>query len=137
MTLGDTTENYIVKYIFNSVSMPNYGSGDLYVSLHTADPGEAGNQQTSEATYTSYARVLVTRTGTGSWTVSANQASNTAAVTFPTATGGSNVITHVAIGTVISATGQIIGSAALQAPITVVNGIAPKFAIGQLIFNLD
>ncbi len=31
---------------------------NLYVSLHTGDPGEAGDQTTSEAAYTSYARVL-------------------------------------------------------------------------------
>src|SRR5882762_5387367 len=36
--------------------------GSLYLSLHTADPGVTGDQTTSEATYTSYARVAVART---------------------------------------------------------------------------
>ena len=38
----------------------------LYVSLHTANPGATGNQTTSEAAYTSYARVAVARTS-GGW----------------------------------------------------------------------
>lgn len=42
-------------------------AGSLYVALHTADPS-AGNQNTSEATYTSYARVAVARSGAG-WSV--------------------------------------------------------------------
>jgi hypothetical protein len=43
-------------------------TGLVCISLHTADPGEAGDQTTSEATYKSYARVSVARTTAG-WTV--------------------------------------------------------------------
>lgn len=69
MSKGNTTENDLMKFLFNETAMPSYGS-TLYVNLHTADPGEAGNQTTSEATYTSYARVAVARTS-GGWTVPA------------------------------------------------------------------
>ena len=64
-------------------------AGSLYVSLHTADPGEAGEQTTSETAYTNYARVAVARSAAG-WTVAGNNASNAAAVAFPAcgATGG-------------------------------------------------
>ena len=34
-------------------------AGSLYVSLHTADPGVGGGQNTNEATYSGYARVAV------------------------------------------------------------------------------
>src|ERR1700679_2605180 len=60
-------------------------AGNLYVSLHTADPTNAGNQTSSETTYTSYARVAVARS-TGGWTISGTSpatASNTATITFP------------------------------------------------------
>src|ERR1035438_9604263 len=44
----------------------------LWVALHTADPGNAGNQTTSEAAYTGYARIATQRSGTGagSWVIS-------------------------------------------------------------------
>jgi hypothetical protein len=96
-------------------------AGNLYISLHTADPGRGGNQTTSEATYTGYARLAIVRTS-GGWTVSGNQASNAAIATFAQCTGGSNTITHFGIGTDISGTGQLIGSGPVgstnQGPIT-------------------
>lgn len=57
-------------------------AGSLYVSLHTADPDEGGDQTTSETAYTTYARVAVARTA-GGWTVSGNTVSNAALVQFP------------------------------------------------------
>lgn len=95
--------NALLKLIFQNIAAANVGdvgglqpsaaAGSLYVSLHTADPGVGGNQATSEATYTSYARVAVARSAAG-WAVSTNVASNAAIVTFPSCTGGSNTLTH-------------------------------------------
>jgi len=83
---------------------------NLYVSLHTADPGAGGSQNTSEATYTSYARVAVART-TGGWTTSSltpgSQVVNAGAITFPQCTGGSNTITHWGIGLSSSGAGTL------------------------------
>jgi hypothetical protein len=135
MSKGNTTENDFVKFVFNATAMPSYGS-NLYVSLHTADPGEAGDQTTSEATYTDYARVLVSRDGAG-WTVSGNEAENTAEITFPECTGGTNTITHVAVGTAASGAGQILYSGALTASIAVSNLITPRFPAGTLIMQED
>ena len=109
---------------------PSAGAGSFYISLHTADPS-AGNQTTSEADYTSYARVAVARSGAG-WTVSAANVSNAAAVTFPAATGGSNTITHFGIGSAASGAGVLFWSAALDASRVVSSGITPEFAIGEL-----
>jgi hypothetical protein len=59
-----------------------------YVSLHTADPGVAGNQGTNEVAYTGYARVAVARTpGSPLYTVTGNQAVNSALIAFAKATG--------------------------------------------------
>jgi hypothetical protein len=135
MSKGNTTENDFVAFVFNATAMPSYGS-NLYVSLHTADPGEAGDQTTSEATYTGYARVLVSRDGAG-WTVSGNEAENTAEITFPECTGGTNTITHVAVGTAASGAGQILYSGALTASIAVSNLITPRFPAGTLIMQED
>lgn len=108
MSLSNSAENSFLLLIFNNTNFALIGdatglrgsttAGSLYVSLHTADPGEAGSQTTSEATYTSYARVAVARSG-ASWTVATNSATNAAAVSFPKCTGGTNTITHFGIGT--------------------------------------
>lgn len=114
-------------------------AGVFYISLHTADPTETGNQTSSEATYTSYARVSVARSTAG-WTVTtADPAScaNDAVVTFPTATGGSDTITHFGIGDAASGTGTLRFSGALDASLAVSNGITPEFAIAALAVTLD
>lgn len=105
--------------------------GDLYISLHTADPGVGGSQTSSEATYTGYARVAVARTA-GGWTVAGLNFSNTAAVVFPTATAGNSTITHFGIGSAAAGAGnlQLVGT--IPAPVTVSSGITPKFDVGQL-----
>jgi len=81
MSKGNTWENDLLKLIFNATAIANIAANaasspltNLYVSLHTADPGEAGDQTTSEATYTSYARVAVARTS-GGFTVTGNSVS--------------------------------------------------------------
>lgn len=136
MSKGNTTENDFVLYTFNGTAISWNGNTNLFVSLHTADPGETGNQTTSEATYTSYARVTVARSGSG-WTVSGNQASNAALVQFPQCTGGTNTITHVAVGTAVSGTGQILYKGALTASLSVSSGIQPQFSIGALVITED
>ena len=132
---SDVFENDLLKLIFNNTTIATIGdatglpgsatAGSLFVSLHTADPGETGNQSTSEANYTSYARVAVARSAAG-WTVSGNSASPTSVITFPQATGGSSTITHFAIGTAASGTGKVLYAGTLSPSITVTNGITPQ-----------
>lgn len=143
MSKANTFENDWMKLIFNGTAIANIADNaasspltNLYVSLHTADPGESGDQTTSEATYTSYARVAVART-TGGWTVSANAVSNAAAITFPTATGGSSTITHFAVGTASSGSGKILYSGTVTPNLAVTTGIAPEYAIGDLDITED
>lgn len=136
MSFGNTTETDILNKLFKNTALPFDAITDLYLSLHTADPGEAGDQTTSEATYTSYARVAVARSGVG-WTVSGATSQNAALVQFPTATGGTNTITHVAIGTLSSGAGQILVSGALNSSLSVSSGIQPQFSAGALVFTLD
>lgn len=136
MSKGNQTETDVLAKFFNNTALPWDAITNLFVALHTADPGEGGSQTTSEATFTSYARVSVARTS-GGWTVSGNQASNTALVQFPQCTGGSNVITHVSIGTLTSGAGQILYSGALNSSLTVSNLIQPQFAIAALAATED
>lgn len=135
MSKSNVLENDVVDFIFNATPFPAYGA-ILYVSLHTGDPGEAGDQTTNEADFTGYARVAVAR-DSGGWTVSGSQASNTAEATFPECTAGSNTITHVGIGTASSGAGTLLYSAALTASINVSALITPRFPAGTLIVAED
>lgn len=148
MSLSDAAESDLALLLFNNTTWAGVGdttgivgsgaAGNFYVSLHTADPGETGNQTTSEATYTGYARVAVARSSAG-WTVSGTTTvSNAAAINFAACTGGSNTITFFAIGkTSGTATGEIIVSGALTSSLAVSNGITPSFAIGALTVTVD
>jgi hypothetical protein len=114
MSKSNTFENDWLKLIFNAIAIATLADNaastpltNLYVGLHTADPGEAGNQTTNECAYTSYARVAVART-TGGWTVSGNTVTNAAAVTFPKATGGSETATYFTVGSDPTGTGKIL-----------------------------
>ncbi len=78
----------------------------MYIALHTADPGEAGVQNTTEAGYTSYARVATTKST--AWTDAGSTFTNANLIQFPTCTGGSAVCTHFSIGTLASGAGQIL-----------------------------
>ena len=146
MSMTNAAETALLTLLFNNTDWANIGdasglqnsaaAGSFYVSLHTADPGEAGTQATSEAAYTGYARVAVVRSGAG-WTISANNVSNGAAVTFGACTAGSSSVTHFGIGTDLSGTGNLILKGALTATLAVSAGITPSFAIGELDVNLD
>lgn len=147
MSKSNTWETGLLALLFNNTAftlvgdagglLPSSTAGSLYLSAHTADPGEAGDQTTSEATYTSYARVAIARTA-GGWTVSGDQATNAAVISFPQCTGGSSTITYLGIGTDSSGAGKLLYSGALQAPVTslaVTNGITPQIAIGGAVFT--
>jgi hypothetical protein len=142
MSKGNTAENDVINLIFNATLaahlgvLSTTGNANLYIALHTGDPGEGGSQTTSECAFGSYARQAVARTGSG-WTVSGNQASNAAQISFPECTSGSETVTHVSIGTIVSGAGQIIYSGALTASRAVSSGITLQFAIGALVVTED
>lgn len=130
---SDTFENDILKLIFNATSIANLAINatsspltHLYVALHTADPGEAEAQTTSEISYTGYARAAVVRTSSG-WTVTGNSVSPAAAIDFPEMTGGvGGTVTYVSVGTAASGAGKILYSGALSPTIAVATGVIPR-----------
>ncbi len=137
MSLTDAAENDILELIFQAVTWLSFAEDkvtapytNLQVSLHTADPGEAGTQLTSEAAYTGYTRVAVARTS-GGWAVATGTADNVAAVTFPASTSGPESITHFGIGTDATGAGNLVGSGALTSTLVVNSGVTPEFAIGD------
>jgi hypothetical protein len=139
MSKGNTFENDLLELIFNATPIANLADNagtspltDLYLALHTGDPGEAGNQTTNECAYTGYARVAVARDGTG-WTVTANSVSPTENVDFPEATGGTETATHVSIGTTSTGTGKILYFGAITPNISISTGVTPRIGTGTTI----
>ena len=117
MSATDAFETALLQLYFQNTNHANVGdatglrnstaAGSFYVSLHTADPGEAGTQTTSECAYGSYARQAVVRSAAG-WTVAAANVSNAAVITFPTATSGTETATHFGIGSALTTAGNLI-----------------------------
>lgn len=139
MSKSDTFENDLVKLVFNGTAIANLADNAaaspltfLYVAMHTADPGEAGNQTTNEVAYTSYARVAVARSSAG-FTVTGSSVSPVSDVNFPTATGGSATATFFSIGTAASGAGKILYSGTLSPAITITTGVPPVITNGTTI----
>ncbi len=139
MSKGNTFENDLLLLIFNATTIANIAINatsspltDLYVSLHTGDPGETGTQTTSEATYGSYARVAVARSGSG-WTVTANSVSPAANIDFPAAASGTETITHAAIGVASSGASKILYKGAISPTIAVSTGVTPRLTTASTV----
>lgn len=142
MSKSNTFENDLLLLIFNNTNAANVGdatglrgsttAGSLYLSLHTSDPGEAGDQTTNEIAYTSYARATVARSGSG-FTVSGNSVTLTSNVDFPAGTGGSGTATHFAVGTASSGTGKVLYKGTITPNIVCGNGVTPRLTTGTTI----
>lgn len=142
MSKTNAWENGILELVFKNTNFANVGdatglrgssaAGSFYLSLHTADPGEAGDQTTSEITYTSYARVAVARSGAG-FVVTADSVSPAASVTFPAGTGGSGTATHFGIGTASSGAGVLLYKGTVTPNVVCGNGITPSLTTASTV----
>jgi len=139
MAKSTTTCNNLLKLIFNGTTWTSIADNtatspatNLYLSLHTADPGVGGTQSTSETSYTNYVRIAVARTNVG-WTVTTNTAANAALAQFAQCGATGATLTYVAIGMLSTGAGIILYSGALNSSLAVANGIQPQFALGALV----
>lgn len=142
MSKSNVFETALLELVFKNTTFSGVGdatglpgsatAGSLYFSLHTADPGEAGDQTTNEVAYTSYARVAVARSGAG-FTVSGNAVAPAANVTFPAGTGGSGTATHWGIGTASSGAGKLLYKGAISPSIVCGSGVTPQLTAGTAV----
>jgi hypothetical protein len=128
MGIGATFGTDVNKLIFNATAIANIADNaasspitNIYLSLHTADPGTTG---ASEATYTSYARVAVARTS-GGFTCSGFTVVPVANVDFPACTGGTNTITYFGVWNA-SSTGKFLFGGTVSPNISVSTGVTPR-----------
>lgn len=142
MSKSNAFETALLGLLFENTAITNLGdagglratatAGSLYFSLHTSDPGEAGDQTTNEIAYTSYARVAVARSSSG-WTVSGNAVAVDADVTFPTGSGGSGTATHWGLGTLSSGAGVLLYKGSISPTIVCGSGVTPKLTAGTVV----
>lgn len=131
MSKGNQFETDILALIFNATPIADLADNDatspattLTVALHTADPGEAGTQLTSETAYTGYARQTVARTSAG-WTVSGGSVSPVANIDFPECTASpGGAITHFSVGTGVA--NKLLYSGTVTPNITMAVGVIPR-----------
>lgn len=133
MSKQNTFETDLLALILNATAIANIADNaavspitNIQVSLHTADPGEAGTQATSETAYTGYVRVAVART-TGGWTVAAGSASPVANIDFGECTAAPGAaITFFGIGTSTGGAGKLLYSGTVTPNITMAVGVIPR-----------
>lgn len=136
MSKSNTTENNLLLLVFNNTNWANVGdatglrgssvAGSFHWTLHTADPGEAGTQSTSEIAYTGYSRVAAARSGAG-FTVAGNTVTPAANVDFGQRTdAATSTATHAGVGAQSSGANELLYRFALTPNITVAQNTIPR-----------
>lgn len=137
---SNTLSNAILNLIFNATAIPNIADNaasspltDLWVSLHTSDPGPGGDQSTDEVTYTGYGRVNVART-TGGWDASsAESTSPFADITFGAGSAGSGTAAFWGIGSAGSGAGVLYYSGPISPTIATGAGVTPELTTASTV----
>ena len=135
MSKSSSFENSLLLLIFNGTAITGIAQNasspltNLYVALHSADPGNGGSQTTNEVTtgqYSNYARQLVARTS-GGWIVTNSQVKPASDISFLASSGGTGTtVTYFSVGTAASGAGVILYSGIIQPTIVVATGVQPK-----------
>ncbi len=135
MSIANVTENAILNLIYSAITWANYAINatsspetNIVVALHTADPGDAGAQNTTETAYASYARVNVAR-GAGWTTSTVSSVSPVATISFPRGTSGAgDTVTHFSTGKSGGGASAILFSGIVSPSITTGNTITPQLS---------
>ena len=129
---GATFANDLLKLIFHQAAIagiadvPAVGKlNNLWLGLHTADPGPAGTQETNAVNYTGYARKSV-GFGAGVWAITGDKASPVARIEFGEMTGGiESLATWITIGTSETGPGKVLFRGRLSPDIQCRLGVIP------------
>lgn len=126
MSFTNYLETELLDHVFggNAYSSP----AAVYVGLFTAAPGEAGGG--TEISGGAYVRRA------GSFSVSGNTATTSAAIEWPTATASWGTITHIAIFDASTA-GNMLAYASLSASKTIASGDVFRIPAGDIDITLN
>lgn len=128
MSFSNYLETELLDHVFagNSYTSPSA----VYVALFTTDPAEDGSGTEVTTTGTAYARQV------GTFSVTGNTATTTAAIEWPTATTDYGTVTHVAVYDAVTA-GNMLAYAALTASKAISTGDVFRIPAGDLDITLD
>ena len=127
MSLTNTFETTTLTWLFTADSVARPTS--WYIGLFTSDPTDTGAAGT-EVSGGSYART------SASFTISGNEATNSASIEFPEATGSWGTITHIGVMDASSG-GNMIVHSALSTSKTIASGDVFRINAGDLDITLD
>jgi len=127
MSFTNAHETHLLTYTFTATSVTRPTA--WFIGLFTGAPGEAGGG--TEISGNAYARKTV------AFSVSGNEATNSAAVEFAAASGGNwGAVSHLAVFDASSG-GNMIVYSALSASKTINDGDAFRIPAGNLDITLD
>jgi len=128
MSLSNTFETHTLNYLFTTTSVTRPTA--WYVALFTSNPAEDASGTEVSTSGTAYARQSAT------FTVSGNEATNSAAIEFPTATASYGTVTHIGVFDAVSA-GNLIAYAALTTSKAIDTGDVLRLPANDLDITMD
>jgi len=126
MSFSNYLETELLDHVFTNSAYT--APSTLYLALFTSAPGEAGGG--TEVSGSGYLRQ------TAAFTVSGNEATNSASIEFPTATGSYGTVTHVGVFDA-STSGNLLCYAALSTSKAIESGDVFRVPAGDLDITLD
>jgi hypothetical protein len=141
MSFSNAAENALLALIFNATTYANVAINattspltNIAAALHTADPGEAGDQTTSESAYTNYARQNIARTTSGFSAPSGGSTAFVANVDFPSSGASGTTITYGSLGKTGGGATEIIVSGAITPNISIPSsGVIPRLTTASTV----
>lgn len=132
MSFSNFLELELLDHVFGAAAYT--APATVYVSLHTADPTDAGSG--AEVSGGSYARAAVTNDATNWPAAASGSKSNGAVIQFATPTGSWGTITHFGIWDALT-TGNLLAHGALDTSKAPSTGVDVEFGVGDLTITLD
>lgn len=126
MSFSNYLETKVLDHVFTNTAYTSPSA--VYVALFTSNPAEDGSG--TEVSGGGYARQA------GSFSVTGNTATTTAAIEYPTATADYGTVTHVGIYDASTA-GNLLAYAALTASKNISSGDVFRIPTGDLDITLD
>jgi len=124
------SEEQIVDWLVGGVDVAP-APANIYVALHTSDPGESpdGSTEVDSGTFT-YNRVS---TSAGSdWTINSDEFENSVEIEFPEASSTWGTVSHFSLWDGSADSDNALAKSALDSSRTVESGDAPVFRVGNL-----
>ena len=127
-------DNYL-NHLLRGVAFSYESNTNLYLALFTANPTTSGTQ-TSEATYTGYARVAIARSSSSPFPADSTGVAdaNSSSISFPACTGSTSTVTYLGVMDSLTA-GNMLHFIQLSASLTVSAGITPVINASGLTFT--